>query len=99
MLRRESIIEELEAVDRDFARRDALLRLAFEAMLNGKIVNFQKGLLKDYQDGFEEKLGKDFTIDAIESTGDLKLFNLKTTEVIYEVPVKAIVITNKNAWN
>ena len=88
-----------ETVDRDFERRDNLLALAFGAMLNGKIVNFQEGLLKEYQDGFEEKLGKDFTIDAIERTGDLKLFNLKTTECIYEVPINHIVLTNKNAWN
>ena len=88
-----------EYVEKYFEKGDNLLRLAFEAMLNGKIVKFKKGLLEKHQEEFCNELGKDFTIDSIESTGDLKLFNLKSTDVIYEISPKNIIITNKKAWN
>ena len=67
---------------------------AFEAMLQGKIVNFKKGYKKEYQDNCYNKIGNDFTIDAIECNGNLKLFSLKSTDCIYDVPVQQVIITN-----
>ncbi len=88
-----------QAVDKDFEITHELSIKALDAMLKGKIVNFKNGFKKGYQYSFSENLGKDFTIEAIENNGYLKLYSLKTKDVIYDVPIQQITITTKKACN